>query len=251
MTDSNVAICMDSNDYNYYGIPYALNGDETTLDFENCKRYVADWRPYVGASDNSSDDSSMNPMMNPMMDDFCKHISEYAQSKIDLAKDSFTVKETEDYKTLENELNNKNEAFSKLEKDLEKVKAECTTLNSNYSLLETNKTSLEEEVKGLKQYKIDKEFELKESTYNEMLEEYSELKDVEEYKNLIKDKFNYSLEELEVKLKVFAFDNNITINKKQKFSKQVEKPVDLAIEKKINSENLGAWACAVEYLPKQ
>lgn len=241
LTDSNMAICLDCNDYKYYGVPYTISGDEATVDFAGCKRYVSDWRPYVG-----QDEEDDSPMI-PMMDDFCKHIEEYAKSKAD----NINVKETEEYKTLESNLNTKIEDYSNLEKDLDKVKADFTTLNSNYSALESEKATLEEENKDLKQFKADKELEFKKAQVNEVLEKYTELQSIEGYDELVKSKFDYSLDELETKLKVFAFDNNVTISKKQKFSTKVpEKPVNYPIEKKVNSEDLGDWAILSKYIPE-
>ena len=139
--------------------------------------------------------------------------------------------------------------FKVVEGELDKVKADYTTLNSNYSVLQSDKVSLDEEVKDLRQFKADKEQEFKETQVNEVLAKFTELEKVEGYDELIKDKFNYTLEELETKLKVFAFDNNIVIGKKQKFTKTNEQtPVNLPIEGKSNDGYTGAWNVLDKYI---
>lgn len=44
--DEKVAICEDNlNYYNYYGIPYEIQGDEAVLNFDNKVSYIQEWRP--------------------------------------------------------------------------------------------------------------------------------------------------------------------------------------------------------------
>lgn len=149
---------------------------------------------------------------------------------------------------LENKLNIKSEEYKVLEGELNKVKADYTTLNSNFATLQSDKISLDEEIVGLRQFKADKEIEFKESQVDEVLAKFTELQTIEGYDELVKEKFNYTLEELETKLKVFAFDNNIVIGKKQKFSTKTEKPVNLPLENKIdNGGYTGAWNVLDKY----
>ncbi|MDP4146631.1 MAG: hypothetical protein Q8936_19505 [Bacillota bacterium] len=244
----NIAIICDiaDCDYDYYGVPYVMTGDEAELDFTKMVEYVVgDWRPYVDG------DANTEPNTENGVESFTKKIIEKTKKEFINSKPSVDVKETEEYKVLESEFNIKTEKFSELEKELEKVKSNYVTLNSNYSTLESDKTSLQEENKQLKQFKADKEFEFKEAQVNEVLEKYTELQSIDGYDDLIKNKFDCSLDELEVKLKVFAFDNNVTITKKQKFTKNLEKPVDLPLEKKITSENLGDWDILADCLPNK
>ena len=244
----NVAILWSREDYKNYGVTYSMTGDKVTLDFANIKRYVVgDWRQF--------EDGQAEPI-NPM-ETFASDIIEQAKTTIDTVKNSFNVKETEEFKTLEGELtetNKKVEEFAKNETvlnasiteitgELNKVKADYTTLNTNFSSLETDKVTLDEEVKVLKQYKADNELKFKEAEVDGVLEQYSELTSVTGYEDLVKDKFNYTLEELENKLKVFAFDNNVIISKKQKFNFKNEKGiVNFPIEGNSNNGNsASAW----------
>jgi hypothetical protein len=229
----NIAVLWSREDYKNYGVPYFMSGDKVTLDYENAKRYVVgDWRPF---EDGQSEPSNPIEM-------FANDIVEQATTQINKTKDSFNAKETEEYKTLETELNTKVGEFKVIEGELDKVKSDYTTLQSD-------KFSLDEEVKDLRQFKADKEQEFKEAQVNEVLAKFTELEKVEGYDELIKDKFNYTLDELETKLKVFAFDNNIVVGKKQKFTRTNEQsPVNLPIEGKSNNSGYtGAWDVLEKY----
>lgn len=233
IVSDSIAILWSREDYKNYGVSYSMSGDKITLDFANCKRYVVgDWRAF---EDGQSEPS--NPI-----EVFANDIVEQAKTQINNTKESFNAKETEEYKTLETELNTKVEEFKVIEGDLNKVKADFTTLQSD-------KISLDEEVVNLRQFKADKEIEFKEAQVDEVLSKFTELEKVEGYDEIVKDKFNYTLEELETKLKVFAFDNNIVIGKKQKFTTKTEQPVNLSLEgKKDGGGYTGAWNVLDNYI---
>ena len=48
LPNENVVVVEDCCDYIYYGVPYTVNGDNVTLDFENKKEYIAEWREKTG-----------------------------------------------------------------------------------------------------------------------------------------------------------------------------------------------------------
>lgn len=251
----NIAIVIDCECYEYYGIPYTVTGDIVTLDYENMQQYVVgDWRPYDDGG-MVQDDNMMQDFIDKTfgckkkMDDNEGDMPEGCQGDCKNCDEEMKKQCNSCKKQMSLDVESEKEKYSLLEKELDSVKGEFVTLKSEYTDMQEQIKVLNDENTKLKQYKADKELKFKEATYEELLEEYSELKNVEGYNDLIKDKLDYSLDELEVKLKVFAFDNNITINKKQKFIKQPEKPVNLVTEQKAHSENLGAWGCLVDVLP--
>lgn len=191
VTDDNIVILCDKSDnYNYVGVPYTFSGDKVTLDYEKCKRYVrGDWREFNGESESEP----TNPIM-----DFAEQV------KADI--EAFSVKETEEYKTIASELE---------------------TIKASYSTLES-------EIKDLRQYKLDKETELKETEYSKVFSKYEKLNTLEKFEEIKKNRMSYSLEDLEDKLIVLAVRNNIQIEEKQIFStesKPKDMPVDPVIEK--------------------
>ena len=184
ITDSNIAIVCDKQDsYNYYGIPYSINGDVITLDYANAKRYiVGDWREYV--------DNSTDTFVTTFSEDINK-IKEAMSQKIEDIKASFDINENEDYKNL---------------------KAQITDLQTSFEEIKSEKELLEE-------YKTNKENEIRENAETELFEKYSELKGLEGFEKIIENKSNFSLDDIERDLKVLAFDNGVVLNKK-KFSKE-------------------------------
>lgn len=53
LPSDNVVVVEASSDYSYYGIPYSVNGDTVTLDFENKKEYISEWKEKTGTDNNA------------------------------------------------------------------------------------------------------------------------------------------------------------------------------------------------------
>lgn len=217
LSDDSTIIAYDTVDYKYYGIPYTVNGDKVSLDYSNGKRYVyGDWRPY-----NDGDTEPLN-----VVQQFSTDIIGQAKAEIEKTKESFNVKETEEYTTLEGELN---------------------TVKADFATLQSDKASLDSEVEGLRKFKLDIEQKEQESVVNKLLDEYSILEKIEGYDKVVENKFNVSLDDLEKNLKVFAFDNNIIINKKQKFSTKPKEPTSIPVENNKTQYSSGAWDILDKY----
>ena len=191
-----------------------MNGDKATLDYKKCKRYVVgDWRPY-----SEGEEELPNPI-----ETFSKEIIEQANKQIEKIKNEYSSKENENIPDVK-----ETEEYKKLDEELKSVKAKYTTLQSD-------KTALDDEVKELREFKSNVEKAEKEAEINEVIEQYSVLKDIEGYDKVIENKYDISKEELEKNLKVFAYDNDITINKKRKFTttkKATQLPIDNGEESK-------------------
>lgn len=207
----NVAILWSREDYKNYGVSYSMEGDKANVDFSSIKRYVrGDWRTFQ--------DGDVEPLSPISM--FTEEIIGQATKEMENIKNSFNVSETEEYKTLETDLND--------------VKANFTTLQSE-------KQSVDEELETLREFKTEIEKSQRETEVNAVIEEYAQLKDIEGYDEIIKEAFNIDKEQLVTKLKVFAFDNGVTLNKKQKFTKKTEVTQLLDDKQSKPIEDLGAW----------
>lgn len=208
--DKKVVACDCEENYNTFFINYDFNGDKAVIDFTSKKRcIVGDWREYVEG------DVEEN-----VISTFSENIVSKANEEIDNAKNSFDVKNTEDYKDLK--------------KEVETVKSDFTTIQSD-------KAALEEEVEDLRKFKLDVVKKNVEAEVDSVVERFSELKEVEGFATIFEKRFDYSIEELETKLKVFAFDNGIILGKKQKFTKKIENNGALVIEKTPESTTNSAW----------
>ena len=201
ISEENLAIIQDKQDYKYYGCKYTVNGDTVTIDFDNKVRYIKDdWRPFQSGD--------VEPIIN---------ILPFSEEEIVKTVETFMQSEME----------------AKVNEAIEKTKAEFNVKETEeYKALEEEKTALFSEVEELRQFKADKDLEAKEEKYNEVFSKYEVLKDTEGYKALESNKFDFSLEDLEKELKVLAYDNGQTIVKK--FSKE---PINLPVDGINNNTN--------------
>lgn len=113
--EENLIIAESSQDWGkFYGIPYSLEGDEATLNFDEATRYVrGDWRKFEGKEEPTSESKEY-------FSSIINKETEHYQKEIEEVKKSFVATETEEYKTLKAE-------FEKVENDkkaLEEFKAE-------------------------------------------------------------------------------------------------------------------------------
>lgn len=128
LVSENIAICEDANYwYKYYGIPFAINGDSVTLDFEGIKRYVrGDWREYVEGE---------KEVVSNIFEVEIKH----NQEKLNDFKESFNSKEEElenvknDYSTIAEE----NRSLKEFKLNIEKQEKDdsLNEIFEKYSLL--------------------------------------------------------------------------------------------------------------------
>lgn len=184
LVTENIAIVEDNqNWYKNYGIPYEFNGDSIVIKEEEKKRYIRGDWRMFNEGDNE-------PEVNPVF----ALIDEHNKSKM------------EDLKC----------EFEKSNNDLNDVKAKFTDIQAE-------KSQLDKEILELRELKNSFEMKEKEAIINDVVEKFEELKDIEGYDELIAERFEIPIEELETKLKVLAFDNGIILNNKQSkknFSKQ-------------------------------
>lgn len=206
--DDNIVICEDGeNWYTYYGIPYSLNGDSVVLDEANKKRYVrGDWREYVEGS------------VEPTSQVF-ELAMRYAEEKIE---------------SLQGELTKKSEEFSQLNTSNEEVKTKCFDLESELTTLKENYSKAQEDLESLKAYKSEIEKKEFEKSIDDVVEKFALIKDMEEFKEIYENRYNYSAEDLTKAIKIFCFDNNISLEKLNKVNKTKE---DKSLKFNLNDPN--------------
>lgn len=116
---------------------------------------------------------------------------------------------------------------------------ELNELKVKYVDLETNYALLSNEVVELREFKSNIEIKEYQVKVDEMLENYSELEAIDGYSEVIKDKYSMKIEELEAKIKIFAFDNGVVLKNRKNFNK---KDTSIVFEKNEKTENLGVWS---------
>ena len=171
----NIVICEDNECYYaYYGIPFTMEGDKAVLDFENAKRYIK--------GDWRLYEGDVTEI--PTNTIFAKDIEEVVEK-----------------------LEAETKAKEGIELELKDIKVKFTDLSTDN---EANVLELER----LKAFEAKILEEAKEKEVDSVINEFTALKDVDGFDELIKDKMNLSKEDLENKLKVLAYDNGITLSKK-------------------------------------
>lgn len=212
--EENIAIVEDNeNWYKYYGIPFTLVGDKAVLDVESKERYIREGW-------RKFEEGNIEPEANPVFEVIDSHNKERVKSiKLE---------------------------FETTKLDLEKVKAEFTTIQSD-------KANLETKVKDLEEANTRFEREKKEAEVNSVIEQFTELKNVDGFDKLLDQKFELPLEDLIIKLKVLAYDNGIILGKKNKnFSKDnsIKIPINTGVEEELSDAEKRYGKGISKYLDK-
>lgn len=126
------------------------------------------------------------------------------------------------------EMDKLDEEKAGFEKTIEDLKANFIDKEVELEKIKSNYSTLETETNELREYKKSIEKADYEAKVDEMLEKYSELETIDGYSELIKDKYEMDMVELEKSIKVFAFDNQISLKKNKKnFTKESAKKIPI------------------------
>lgn len=175
----NIVIVQDNEDYyKYYGVPFTSDGDTVLLDIENKTRYI---RGDWRIFEEGSEESEMNPLF-----------------------EDIQTKASEKIKTLTSE-------FETTKGELDKIKVEFTDIQSE-------KVDLESKVEELSNFQAKIVKEQKDEQINKIVTKFSALQNIEGFSDLLEKKYEFSVEDLEDKLKILAFDNGVVISKDENFS---------------------------------
>lgn len=211
------------NDYSeYYGIPYTENGDKVTLDFDSKVPFIHEWR----AKEEGDTDVITNFTKEEIEVKFTR-IKEKAEQK---TREQFSAKNTEEYKELQSKYNTLQTDFSKVKEENKSMptkdggisKTDFEKMSNDLKELQTKFSIIIKENETLTQFKEKAEKETLEKEVDEVVLEFTTLKNQEklnEYKQFALDK-KITVEELNEKL--FALEGMELHEKKvaQNFSKK-------------------------------
>lgn len=152
LPNENIVVVEDAKDYLYFGVPYTVNEDTITLDFENKKEYISEWREKRGNEDTKLQfDLERDELKNIVMSKFNDK-----EEEINTLKKEFAQKETE--------INNLNEEIEGLKQFKQSVldaeyKIEIENIASEFTLDEDNSMIQlsEEEISEFKEKAINKQ----------------------------------------------------------------------------------------------
>jgi hypothetical protein len=215
----NLVIVIDNEWENYYGIPYTVSGDSVTLDFDNKKPYMYDWRPRI-------EGEVVNNFAKKEVEERVKLYTEKAIAK---AKESLNVKETEEYKTLVSEN--------------EELKTSNNDLSTKFNDLSNMVDTLKSENTELSAYKVQVE-QAKQEAYEkaqkeakaELVENFSKVLTAEEIK-IVEDK-NLAVEDMEKEFKLIFANKTL----EGKFTARAKKQTEIPLAVNIPTKKSETWA---------
>lgn len=196
----NDAIVVDrKNDYQYYGIPFTVNGDKPELDFEKSRRMKTRFEDY--AEDTVVPDGAF---------DFGSHIAEIQE--VAYSKVSEVESELE---TLKNEKTEVETNYTNVQTECETVKSELETVKSDYEVVKTKLDEIEPKYNDYVQAEEQRQIEEVNAQKDNKIKEFEVvLSDVTEFTELKEKKDELSLEEIESKCAVMFYkkqaQNNFT-----------------------------------------
>jgi len=239
LKDDNAIVVTNSWD-TYYGVPYSLNGDIVTLDFEVKVEFIPDWRP------KQADDSSLFTKIDEVITSEFEQIKEETDSKITEANEKFTTLESEkteiqtklevitiDYEKVKPELEEVQTKYSALESKVIEYETSISTLTEQFNTIKSENETLTQSNQSLAEFKSNTETAQQEAFEQnqiqlkaELVENFSKVLTLEEVKS-VQDK-DLSTEEMEKEFKLLYADKDLQV----KFNK---KPKKIETEIPLNS----------------
>lgn len=234
--DEKIVIVIDNATWsNYFGLPYNMNGDIAELDYENMKPYMrGEWRE---VKEGESVPSPVN--FSKVKEAFEKRMKDFSNKAVEKAKAEFNIKDTEDYKSLEAELNTTKKQFNKaiegadeslkienekLKVDYSELKEECDGIKANletkegeYAKLSTDFSVIKEDNEKLLEFKENAEKEARVSLVDKEIAEFS-LEEAET-KEMRERAYNAEISIEELRKELFALEGMKAHQKKEMFSK--------------------------------
>ena len=209
--DENLVIVEDGADnWNLYGFSYSIDKDKVTIDFESGKRMVYDFREFEG---DDEPEIEFTLVSKQRYEEAIEHAK--AEKEKELIEKFSTEKETAINESVEQE---KEKIRKEYESKLNEESSKLSDLQTKYSILM-------EEVEELKNYKQEKETAERKEQIDAIFEMFSEKLTEEEMKPVreFAEDSEVSINEIENKLKLIAFDKVVKFSKNTKKESKVVK----------------------------
>ncbi len=219
----NLVIVIDNAWENYYGIPYVVNGDAITIDFENKIPYMYDWRPRI-------DGEVVNSFAKQEFEEKLKVFTDKAVKKAKTEVATEYESKISDFNSKIEELTNNNsqqnislEEFEAFKSKVAEYETSISTLTEQFNSLKTENETLTQSNQSLQEFKSNTELAQQEAfeqqqlqLKSELVENFSKVLTPEEIKS-VQDK-DISVEEMEKEFKLLYADKDLQVkfNKKQK-----------------------------------
>jgi len=237
LKDENAVVVTNSWD-TYYGIPYSLNGDIVTLDFEAKVEFIPDWRP------KQTGDNATFTNINEVITSEFEQIKQDTESKIAEVNEKFTILETEkneiqtkldtitveyekanpEFETLKYKVVEYENSISTLTEQFNSLKSENETLISSNETLTQSNTSLLEFKSNIEQQQLEAFEAQQKQLKTELIENFSKVLSAEEIQS-IQDK-DLSIEDMEKEFKLMYASKELS-TKFSKIKKKTETEIPI------------------------
>ena len=220
LKDENAIVVTNSWD-TYFGVPYSLNGDIVTLDFEAKVEYIPDWRP------KQEGDTSVFTSIDEVITSEFEKIKQETDAKVTELTENFNVLEIQ-AKEIQDKLDTTTTEYSNLNTEFEALKTENTFLSDFKLQTET---------------KQQEAFEFQQSQLKtELIENFSKVLTPEEIKS-VTDK-NLSLLDMETEFKLIYADKDLQTKFSKKTKKtEIETEIPIVFTKKTNNDD---WTSCIK-----
>ena len=220
LKDENAIVVTNSWD-TYFGVPYSLNGDIVTLDFEAKVEYIPDWRP------KQEGDTSVFTSIDEVITSEFEKIKQETDAKVTELTENFNVLEIQ-AKEIQDKLDTTTTEYSNLNTEFEALKTENTFLSD----FKSNTEKSQQEA-----------FELQQSQLKtELIENFSKVLSADEIKS-VTDK-NLSLLDMETEFKLIYADKDLQTKFSKKTKKtEIETEIPIVFTKKTNNDD---WTSCIK-----
>lgn len=175
--------------------------------------------------------------MSVMFEELLNNLTCSLQNNEETVEESIGVEEQDDKNLIEEPVVNYEEKFNDAMDKLNVTLTELEKLKIAYTELKLSNDGNFEELKELRKFKQEIEYKKHIEEVDEALAPYCELENMEEYIELTKDKYETDLDDLIKNIKIFCFDNNIVLGKKD--NKKSYKKNNIKIPVMDNKQNNG------------
>jgi len=225
----NLVIVIDNSWENYYGIPYMVDGDTVTIDFENKIAYMYDWRPRVDGEvvDNFAKqefeeklkaftDKATEKVKSEVIAEYEVKITEF-NSKIEELSSNSQDTILVEFENLKSKVTEYENNISTLTEQFNSLKTENETLISSNEILTQTNTSLQEFRTNIEQQQQEA-FEAQQLQLKaELIENFSKVLTMEEIKSI--EEKNLSIEDMDKEFKIMYASKELSA----KFAKKTKK----------------------------
>jgi hypothetical protein len=240
----NMIIAIDYTWSSYYGLPYSVNGDTITIDYDNKVEYLPDWRVKESGSTEFT-------LIKDIIESEIKFNVEKAESKVkeEFTLENIVVAETQEYKDLQSKFETLEQEKNDLQTQFSTLETEKTNLETKVTEFETKVTEYESQISDLQTFQETTLTNQRQEAEDALFAMFAKKLTEEELKPFKKTAKDFSIEQIEEKLSAFAYKKitnfeatkqkqkvNVVLDRTNSFEIKSNKPYDDILEQYVSKE---------------